>query len=79
MFAGRIGPIFIGDSHYDRDVRPTCGELDTSYHVNIPLSGHLVSTLGRSTVIVMQRAPSSIGLRVRPCSTAGQVIVDSYA
>ncbi|MER5915032.1 AraC family transcriptional regulator [Streptomyces sp. NPDC001982] len=51
MFAGRIGPIFIADCHYATDIRITCGDLTTSYHVNVPLSGHLVTTQGRSTVV----------------------------
>jgi AraC-like DNA-binding protein len=51
MHAGRIGPVSIGDLHYGTDVRISCWELATSYHVNIPLTGHLVSRHGRSSVI----------------------------
>jgi hypothetical protein len=53
MFPGRIGPIFIGDSHYGRDVRATCGELDTSYHVNIPA--------GHPHHVIINRPPSPAG------------------
>lgn len=61
VFMGRIGPIFIGDSHYGTDVRLTCGELETSYHVNLPLSGYLVSTHRSSTVIATRTRAAVYG------------------
>lgn len=41
MRGARLGPIFVGDCVYGTDVRIVCGDLVTSYHVNLPLSGHL--------------------------------------
>jgi len=39
----RLGPITIGDITVGSDVRLDCGELGTSYHVNLPLTGRLES------------------------------------
>jgi hypothetical protein len=36
-----LGPVTIGDLRYGCDMRVTCGDLVTSYHVNIPFSGQL--------------------------------------
>ena len=38
-----LGPVTIGDLRYGCDMRVTCGDLVTSYHVNIPFSGQLDS------------------------------------
>jgi AraC-like DNA-binding protein len=43
MHGIRLGPVFVGDCTYGTDIRIVCGDLVTSYHVNLPLSGHLVS------------------------------------
>ncbi len=43
--------LFLADLTYDQDVRINCGELETSYHVNVPLVGVLTSTHdGRESV-----------------------------
>ena len=39
----RLGPVFLGENSFDADVRISCGELSTSYHVNMPLEGRLAS------------------------------------
>ncbi|HEY1974751.1 MAG TPA: hypothetical protein VGH89_42860 [Pseudonocardia sp.] len=44
VWAAQIGPIFLGELSYDADVRIDCGELNTSYHVNVPLRGRLATT-----------------------------------
>jgi AraC-like DNA-binding protein len=55
--AAQIGPIFLGELSYDRDVRIDCGELVTSYHVNLPLSGRLATRhRGVESVATPQRA-----------------------
>lgn len=51
LYGGRIGPVFIADCIYQADVRISCGELATSYHVNMPLSGHLETTQSHNTVV----------------------------
>jgi AraC-like DNA-binding protein len=43
MHGLRLGSVFVGDCTYETDVRIVCGDLVTSYHVNLPLSGHLLS------------------------------------
>lgn len=42
--AGRIGPFVLGELSYSSTVRIDCGELATSYHVNIPLSGRIATS-----------------------------------
>ena len=72
MFAGRIGPIFLSDCHYATDVRIACGELATSYHVNIPLSGHLLTTQGRCTVVATPSTAAVYGPQ-------GDTILDNWS
>src|SRR5688572_33479343 len=38
------GPIMVGEVEYSRDILASCGDLVTAYNVNVPLSGHHVST-----------------------------------
>jgi AraC-like DNA-binding protein len=38
-----LGPLTVGEVAFGTDVRLECGELHNSYHVNIPLSGHIES------------------------------------
>ncbi len=40
---GRLGPVTVGEIAFGADVRLECGELHNSYHVNIPLTGHIES------------------------------------
>jgi AraC-like DNA-binding protein len=40
---GNLGPVTAGEIEFGVDVRLDCGELHNSYHVNIPMSGHLES------------------------------------
>jgi AraC-like DNA-binding protein len=40
---GNLGPITIGEIAFGADVRLECGELHDSYHVNIPVTGHIES------------------------------------
>ncbi len=40
---GNLGPITIGEIAFGADVRLECGELHDSYHVNIPMTGHIES------------------------------------
>jgi AraC-like DNA-binding protein len=70
MYAGYLGPIFIGDCEYGTDVRIWPGELG-SYHVNIPLSGELVTTQRRNTVL----ATSATAAVYRP---AGTTVLDRW-
>lgn len=42
--AGRIGPFLLGELSYNTDIRIDCDELETSYHVNLPLEGRLVTS-----------------------------------
>ncbi|WP_128643205.1 AraC family transcriptional regulator [Rhodococcus opacus] len=46
-----IGTTTIGQMRYGADVRLECGELESAYEVNIPLSGHIESTCGPERVI----------------------------
>jgi AraC-like DNA-binding protein len=39
----RLGPVTLGDVSVGTDVRLDCGELTTSYHVNLPITGRLAS------------------------------------
>ncbi|HEX4360329.1 MAG TPA: helix-turn-helix domain-containing protein [Pseudonocardia sp.] len=64
MYAGFLGPIFIGDCAYGADIRIWPGELG-SYHVNLPLSGHLVTTQRGRTV----RADPDTAAVYRPTGT----------
>lgn len=43
LHGGPLGAVFIGENAFSRDVRIDCGELLTSYHVNLPLTGRLTS------------------------------------
>ncbi len=53
----RIGPVFLGENSFDADVRISCGELRTSYHVNLPLEGRLASRYrGRDVEATRERA-----------------------
>lgn len=47
----RIGAVLLGELTYDADVRIDCGELGTSYHVNLPLRGRLESRHGGKETI----------------------------
>jgi AraC-like DNA-binding protein len=40
---GALGPLTVGEIAFGTDVRLDCGELHDSYHVNIPMSGHIES------------------------------------
>ena len=40
---GNLGPLTVGEIAFGADVRLECGELHDSYHVNIPLTGHIES------------------------------------
>ena len=40
---GNLGPITVGEIAFGTDVRLECGELHNSYHVNIPMTGHIES------------------------------------
>jgi len=40
---GNLGPVTVGEIAFGADVRLECGELHDSYHVNIPLTGHIES------------------------------------
>jgi AraC-like DNA-binding protein len=40
---GSLGPLTVGEIGFSTDVRLDCGELHDSYHVNIPMSGHIES------------------------------------
>jgi AraC-like DNA-binding protein len=40
---GTLGPLTVGEIAFGTDVRLDCGELHDSYHVNIPISGHIES------------------------------------
>jgi len=40
---GNLGPITVGEIAFGADVRLECGELHDSYHVNIPMTGHIES------------------------------------
>ncbi|MFS3128587.1 AraC family transcriptional regulator [Nocardioides sp. Bht2] len=49
--------LFLADLTYDQAVSINCGELETSYHVNVPLSGVLTSShAGRESVVAPGRA-----------------------
>jgi AraC-like DNA-binding protein len=41
-----LGPLAVGEIAFGTDVRLECGELHNSYHVNIPMSGHIESEHG---------------------------------
>jgi AraC-like DNA-binding protein len=57
VWAARLGPIFLGELSYDADVRIDCGELNTSYHVNVPLRGRLATSYrGHDEVATPTRA-----------------------
>ena len=38
-----LGPLTVGELHFGSDIRLRAGDLDTAYHVNLPLSGSLRS------------------------------------
>jgi AraC-like DNA-binding protein len=40
---GNLGPLTVGEIAFGADVRLECGELHNSYHVNIPMTGHIES------------------------------------
>jgi AraC-like DNA-binding protein len=40
---GNLGPLTVGEVAFGADVRLECGELHDSYHVNIPMTGHIES------------------------------------
>jgi hypothetical protein len=40
---GNLGPLTVGEIAFGADVRLECGELHDSYHVNIPITGHIES------------------------------------
>jgi AraC-like DNA-binding protein len=57
VWAARFGPIFLGELSYNADVRIDCGELNTSYHVNLPLRGRLATSYrGHDEVATPARA-----------------------
>lgn len=57
VWAAQLGPIFLGELSYDADVRIDCGELNTSYHVNLPLRGRLATSYrGHDEVATPARA-----------------------
>jgi hypothetical protein len=40
---GHIGPVTLGEIAFGSPVWMDCGDQRTTYHVNVPLSGHLES------------------------------------
>jgi AraC-like DNA-binding protein len=57
LHAGQLGSVFLADLTLGTDVRIDCGELTTSYHVNIPVRGSLRSQHGGvATIATPDRA-----------------------
>ncbi|GAB2539907.1 AraC family transcriptional regulator [Nocardia heshunensis] len=55
--AMQLGAILVGDCRFDADIRMDFAELRHFYHVNIPLSGSLISkNLGHEVEAIPQRA-----------------------
>lgn len=55
--AGRLGPLLLGELTYDSDVRIECGELVSSYHVNLPLTGRVATShRGHDAIATPDRA-----------------------
>ena len=47
----RLDRLVLGTLRYDAAVRKDCGELTTSYHVNVPVRGMVASTCGEQQVV----------------------------
>ncbi|MCF2528706.1 AraC family transcriptional regulator [Yinghuangia soli] len=55
--AMQLGAVLVGDCRFDADISMDFEELRDFYHVNIPLSGHLISTnLGNEVIATPQHA-----------------------
>jgi AraC-like DNA-binding protein len=51
----RFGAVTVGDVLFHSDIAMACGELETAYHVNIPLRGALSSRHGGAKVLATPR------------------------
>lgn len=51
LHAAYLGPVTVGCLSFGADVRLDCGELETGYEVNIPISGRLESACGAEEVV----------------------------
>jgi AraC-like DNA-binding protein len=40
----QFGPVTVGEVEYSSDIRASCGDLVTAYNINVPLTGHHIST-----------------------------------
>jgi len=55
MRLGRIGAVTVGDVVFHDDIAMVCGELQTAYHVNVPLRGALASRHGDTRMVATPR------------------------
>ncbi|WP_432854646.1 AraC family transcriptional regulator [Amycolatopsis sp. CA-161197] len=46
-----VGPLTIGRMSYGAEIVKDCGDLQTAYHVNVPLTGAVASTCGDQRVV----------------------------
>ena len=70
----QVGPLVLGELTYGTDIRKECGELDTAYHVNVPLHGEVWSTCGDEQVVATPRTAAvfdPVGATVLDRWTAG--------
>lgn len=51
LHAADLGPLTVGKLSFGADVHLECGELETGYEVNIPVSGHIRSICGPEEVV----------------------------
>lgn len=56
-----LGPITVGRLTYASDITKDCGELGTAYHVNVPVSGEVVSSCGDQQVVATTRVAAVFG------------------
>ncbi|WP_308817193.1 AraC family transcriptional regulator [Pseudonocardia alni] len=59
--AARLGPLVFGELAYRSTVRIDCGELLTSYHVNVPLNGRIVTSHRGEQVVATPQCAAVYG------------------
>ncbi|MHA6794342.1 AraC family transcriptional regulator [Pseudonocardia bannensis] len=67
-----LGPLTLGRLTYGSDISLDCGDLGTAYHVNLPLSGHVVSRCGVNEIVATPETAAVFG-------PVGHTVLDRWA
>ncbi|MFC4946601.1 AraC family transcriptional regulator [Pseudonocardia sp. GCM10023141] len=67
-----LGPLVLGELTYTSDVTKDCGELDTAYHVNVPICGEVRTSCGDQQVVATPRTAAVF-------NPTGHTLLDRWA